>query len=152
MEEKLEGLEGIECQIDNMLVHGETQQIHDERLQTALKQLAELNITVNLDKCEFSKSEDKVLGNIVSANGINPDPEKIEVIVNLIAPTNIHEIRSFLRMVNQLSKFTDHLADKTKPLRDLLSKTKTWTWGHAQESAFREIKKMLDITTRFSIV
>ena len=32
MEEKLEGLEGVECQIDDVLVHGETQQIHDERL------------------------------------------------------------------------------------------------------------------------
>ena len=37
MEEKLEGLEGIECQIDDVLVHGETQQIHDERLQAVLK-------------------------------------------------------------------------------------------------------------------
>ena len=34
-------------------------------------------------------------------------------------------------------------ADKTKPLRDLLSKKSSWTWGHAQESAFREIKEYL---------
>ena len=39
--------------------------------------------------------------------------------------------------------FTEHLADKTKPLRDLLSKKNSWTWGHAQESAFREIKECL---------
>ena len=32
MEEKLEGLEGLECQIDDVLVHSETQQIHDEKL------------------------------------------------------------------------------------------------------------------------
>ena len=99
MEETLEGL-GVECQIDDVLVHGETQQIHDERLQAVL----------NLDKCEFSKSEVKVLGNIVTANGISPDPEKIEAIVNLPGPKNIHEVRSFLRMANQLSKFTEHLA------------------------------------------
>ena len=76
MEETLEGSEGIECKIDDVLVHGETQQIHDERLQAVLKRLAESNITLNLDKCEFSKSEIKVLGNIVSANGISPNPEK----------------------------------------------------------------------------
>ena len=143
MEEKLEGLEGVECQIDDVLVHGETQQIHDERLQAVLQRLAESNITLNLDKCEFSKSEVKVLGNIVSANGISPDSEKIEAIVNLPAPKNIREVRSFLEMVNLLSKFTEHLADKTKPLRDLLSKKNSWTWGHAQESAFREIKECL---------
>ena len=143
MEEKLEGLEGVECQIDDVLVHGETQQIHDERLQAVLKRLAESNITLNLNKCEFSKTEVKVLGNIVSANGISPDPEKIEAIVNLPAPKNIREVRSFLGMVNQLSKFTEHLVNKTKPLRDLLSKKNSWTWGNAQESAFREIKECL---------
>ena len=120
-------LEGIECQIDDVLVHGETQPIHDERLQAVLQRLSESNITMNLDKCEFSKSEVKVLGNIVSAKGISPDPEKIEAIVNLPAPKNIREVRSFLGMVNQLSKFTEHLADKTKPLRDLLSKKNSWT-------------------------
>ena len=62
------------------------------------------------------------MGNIVRAVGVSPDPEKIEAIVNLPAPKNIREIRSFLGMVNQLLKFTEHLADKTKPLRDLLSK------------------------------
>ena len=46
-------------------------------------------------------------------------------------------------MVNQLSKFTEQLADKTKPLRDLLSKKDSWTWGHTKESAFREIKECL---------
>ena len=55
MEEKLKGLEGVECQIDDVLVHGETQQIHGERLQAVLKRLPESNITLNLDKCELSK-------------------------------------------------------------------------------------------------
>ena len=46
-------------------------------------------------------------------------------------------------MINQLSKFTDHLADKTKPLRDLLSKKNSWSWGYAQDKAFKEIKTCL---------
>ena len=40
MKEKLEGLEGVECQIDDVLVHGETQQIRDERLQAVLKRFS----------------------------------------------------------------------------------------------------------------
>ena len=46
-------------------------------------------------------------------------------------------------MVNQLSKSTEHLADKTKPLRDLLIKKSSWTLGNAQESAFRKTKECL---------
>ena len=40
MEEKLEGLEGIECQIDNMLVHDETQQIHDEKFASSSEMIS----------------------------------------------------------------------------------------------------------------
>ena len=80
------------------------------------------------------------MGNIISVNGISPDPGKFEAIANVPAPKNIKEVRLFLGMVNGLSKFTDHLADKMKPLRDLLSKKNAWVWIHAQESAFKEIK------------
>ena len=143
MESKLEGLEGVECQIDDILVHGESQKIHDERLHAVLKRLADSNITLNLVKCEFSKSEVRVLGNIVGANGISPDPSKFAAIVNLPAPKNITEVRSFLGMVNQLSKFTNHLADITKPLRDLLIKKNSWIWSHAQDNAFKDITECL---------
>ena len=44
-------------------------------------------------------------------------------------------------MTDQLGKFSRHLADKTKPLRDLLSKKNQWCWEEPQERAFREIKE-----------
>ena len=40
-------------------------------------------------------------------------------------------------MVNQLSKFSEHLADKTKSIRDLLCKGNQWTWGTEQKKAFQ---------------
>ena len=45
----------------------------------------------------------------------------IKAIRDMAAPTNVTEIRRFLGMVNQLSKFSPHLADETKLLRELLS-------------------------------
>ena len=70
MMEKLEGLEGVECQIDDILVHGENQDQHDQRLHAVLKRLSDSNITLKLEKCEFSKTTVKVLGNIVSSEGV----------------------------------------------------------------------------------
>ena len=43
-------------------------------------------------------------------------------------------------MVNQLSKFSEHLADKTKSIRDLLCKGNQRTWGTEQQKAFEQIK------------
>ena len=45
--------------------------------------------------------------------------------------------------MNQLSKFTPHLANITKPLRDLLSKRNQWSWGQAQRKALSEVKAAL---------
>ena len=64
-------------------------------------------------------------------------------IVNLPAPKNVHEVRVFLGMVNHLSKFAEHLADKTKPIRDLMQKDSQWVWGTPQQQAFEEIKSIL---------
>ena len=121
------------------MVHGENQGKHYQILHALLKHLSDSNIILNLDQCEFSKTTVKVLGNIVSSEGVSPD--KIESIFNLPAPKNVSELRSLLGMVNQLRKFTDHLAHKTKPFRDLLSKKNSWSWGYAQDKASKKIKK-----------
>ena len=80
---------------------------------------------------------------MVSSEGIAADPEKIEAIRNLATPRNVAEVLSFLGMVNHVSKFADHLASKTKPLRELLKKKNTWVWSEPQDQAFTEIKEVL---------
>ena len=46
-------------------------------------------------------------------------------------------------MVNQQSKFPPHLADRTKPLRDLLHLKNQWRWGHEQQHAFDNLERAL---------
>ncbi|CAB4041011.1 Hypothetical predicted protein, partial [Paramuricea clavata] len=139
----LEGLYGVECNIDDVLVHGATQEEHDRRLEAVLQRLGNANVTLNAEKCVFNVSSVKFLGQIVGADGIKPDPEKIQAIREMPHPTNLHEVRSFLGMVNQFSKFTTNLADLTKPIRELLVKNTAWTWGPPQQDAFDKIKKAL---------
>ncbi|KAJ8415430.1 hypothetical protein AAFF_G00424100 [Aldrovandia affinis] len=61
-------------------------------------------------------------------------------------PTNVSELRSFLGMVNQLGKSIPQLAEKDKPLRDLLSKKNHWLWGADQVKAFNSLKEELSST------
>ena len=46
-------------------------------------------------------------------------------------------------MANQLSKFSPHIAEVSKPLRELLSMKKAWLWGSAQDDAFDKVKQEL---------
>ena len=121
----LAGLEGVLCHVDDILIHGRNQKEHDERLSTVLDRLEKAGITIN-EKCEFNKTSIKFLGHILDRSSICPDPSKTEALRNMPTPKNITELRRFLGMANQLSKFSKDLADESKPLRDLQSLKNLW--------------------------
>lgn len=129
--------------IDDVLVYGTTQHEHDKNLLAVLNRIQEAGLTLNKEKCVFNKTSIKFLGQSVDTDGIKPDPEKVTAISNMSASTNISELRRFLGMVNQLNKFSPNLADRMKPLRDLLSIRNEWMWGDSQEKAFTEVKTAL---------
>ena len=142
----LSGLPGVVCMIDDILVFGQSQQEHDQRLESVLQRLTKAGITLNSGKCEFSKRSVKFLGHVIDEAGIHPDPGKIQAIQKLQAPTNVAELRRFLGMVTYLSKFSPNLSQKVKPLRDLLSTKNAWVWDSCQNNAFKNIKEELSNT------
>eukprot|EP00731_Ephydatia_muelleri_P009037 Em0004g1375a len=82
----------------------------------------------------------KFLGQIVDAHGVRPDPNKVTAIRGMAAPMNTTELRQYLGMINQLSKFTPNIVELTKPLRELLSKKNEWTWNEIHQKAFSKLK------------
>ncbi|RXN06598.1 Transposon Ty3-G Gag-Pol poly [Labeo rohita] len=141
--EVTDGLEGTVCHIDDVLVWGRTEEEHDSRLRVVLEKMQKAGITLNVEKCELSKRKVHFLGHIISAEGISPDPMKTAAIRNMMEPSNVSELRSFLGMVNQLGRFIPKLADKDKALHDLLSKKNCWIWGMEQAKAFQTLKDAL---------
>ena len=79
-------------------------------------------MTLNSDKYEVSKTQLKFLGHIIDQNGVKADPAKTEAIIQMPVPQNVTEVRRFIGMVNQLSKFIPNCADLLHPLTALLSK------------------------------
>ena len=136
----LEGLEGVLCVMDDVLVFGKTKAEHDKRLFAVLQQIQKTGITLNTDKCEFWHDKLTFLGHVVNKEGISPDPAKIAAIKEMGPPTNTTEVRRFLGMVNKLGKFSKRTAELSSPLCELLSSKNAWTWGDKQEEAFANIK------------
>ena len=98
---------------------------------------------LNVDKYEISTSEVVFLGHIVTSEGFLPDPKKTEAIMEMKEPKNVGGLRSFLSMINQLGRFIPQLAEKDKPLRDLLFRKNCWVWGVDQTVAFNSLKRAL---------
>ena len=132
----LENILGVVCQTDDCLISGETLEQHDEHLMQVLGRLESAGITLNESKCVFAQRSLTFLGHWIDEEGLRPCPEKCRAITEMATPQNTSDIRRFLGMVNQLAKFSKAIAEKSKPLRELLKKQNAWSWGPMQESAF----------------
>ena len=139
------GLNSVLCQMDDILIHGCSQDEHDRRCAAALNRIQSSGVTLNPDKCKFNKEKLTFLGHVISKEGIAPDPKKNTAIYQMKAPSTVSELRCF--MANQLSKFSHQVAEVSKPPRELLSTKRAWLWGPYQEEAFVKIKEVLSQPT-----
>ena len=74
MNKILAGLAGMLCHMDDALVYGSTQQEHNQRITAVLERIQSKGVTLNPNKCEFSRSQSTFLGHIINQDGISPDP------------------------------------------------------------------------------
>ena len=89
----LEGLEGVVCLIVDVLVVGTNQEQHDERLLRVLERIESVGVTLNPEKCEFSKSSVRFLGHCIDKDGVRADPEKTAAICSMHPPRSVSELR-----------------------------------------------------------
>ena len=73
MSQLLSDHEGVISDIDDMLVYGKNQQDHGRNLKKVLSTLDRAEVTLNAEKCQFSKDKLIFLGHIISKDGIATD-------------------------------------------------------------------------------
>lgn len=141
--ETLEGLEGIEVFMDDILVYGTSMEQHDARLEKVLQRVESARLKLNREKCSLRQSQLHFLGHLIDQSGVRPDPDRVEAIHQLLPPKNGQELKRVLGVVNYLGRLVPALATVGQPLYELLKSRNIWTWGHSQQSAFEDIKRML---------
>ncbi|GFR83578.1 RNA-directed DNA polymerase (Reverse transcriptase) domain containing protein [Elysia marginata] len=92
----LAGCPGTIAYIDDILVFVPTQADHDCHLREALQRLQSKDFRLQISKCEFSVSRTNFLGNIISADGITPDPKNVQPILDAPTPKTLKQVQSFL--------------------------------------------------------
>ncbi|XP_042071854.1 uncharacterized protein K02A2.6-like [Haplochromis burtoni] len=127
MLETLEGLEGVEVFMDDILVYGATMEQHDTRLEKVLQRIELAGLKLNREKCSFRQSQLRFLGHLIDYSGVRPDPEKVNAILQLPSPENVQELKRILGMVNYLGRYIPALA----------------TSMPATQAAFENIKRAL---------
>jgi len=112
--------------IDDILVATDTEEEHDELVEEVLKRLEENNLFVKLEKCKWKVREVEFLGVIIGPRGVEMQEEKVEGVLNWLAPRNIKEVQKFLGLANYYRRFIRNFAKIAAPLHTLVRKEQKW--------------------------
>ena len=143
LEQILQGCEGVQNILNDIIIHTATQKEHDERLEKVLALLQQKGITLNREKCQFNMLKLEFMGHVLSGHGVGPTKAKVNAVVNARKPTFASEVRSFLGLVQYSARFINDLATISAPLRQLTHKNAIFQRGHAEHNSFDQLKKYL---------
>jgi len=150
--EVIHGLDYCYAYIDDILVASKSEEEHEKHLEELFSRLDSYGIQLNPAKCILGASQVKFLGYLVSAEGTQPLPEKVQAIRDFKKPENIKQLRQFLGTINFYRRFVPGAAKDQAQLHELLRgpKTKGKTpieWTVQLEQAFQNCKDSLTKAT-----
>ncbi|XP_019614003.1 PREDICTED: uncharacterized protein K02A2.6-like [Branchiostoma belcheri] len=100
--EVLEGLQGVDVIADDILVFGcgdtdeEADRDHDVNLSRLLERARESNLKLNKRKMRLKLKQVPYMGQLLTARGLRPDPEKVKAIVEMPTPDDVRAVQRLL--------------------------------------------------------
>lgn len=116
---------------------------HLAHLKQVFERCREYGISINPKKCIFVVHEGKLLGHIVSKQGITIDPERVSAILDLPLPSHKKGQQIFLVRINFVRRFIPDIANCLKPLTVMLKKNVCFSWTQDFKHSFEVIKEAL---------
>jgi hypothetical protein len=129
--------------LDDVTVFSKNKTDHLAHLRAVLQQCCKYDISLNPKKSIFAVEQGRLLGFIVSSEGMIIDPRRTQVIVKLPPPTSKKSMQSFLGQINFMRRFVPSFSEMVRPLQNLIKKDTQYHWGPLENQAFNAIKKAI---------
>ena len=129
--------------LDDIIIFSKDEEEHLEHLRIIFQHLKEAGLKLKRSKCDFIKRHIQYLGHLISQDGIQPLPEKLESIRDMPAPRNPKEIKQFLGLAGYYCKFVPRFSDLSRPLTWLTHKDVLFEWTKECQAVFQMLKDAL---------
>ena len=143
MDQILEQCPGTISIADDVGVFGRTEEEHNANLHQLMRAAQKHGLVFNGDKCKIKTSKLHFFGLVFDANGVHPDPARIDDIRRMTKPAEADELREFLGIATYMSPFIPMLSANTATLRDLIKKDAIFAWNSSHDKAFESTKKLI---------
>ena len=133
-------LPGIIAIHDDICVYGKDTTEHNNNLLQLMNTAQEQGLVFNSSECAIRQSQIPFYGTIFMAQGMRPDPAKVQALQDRPAPQNSKLFQSFLGLINYLQPFLPGLASKTTFLREQVT---DWDWNPSTNQSFHCLKSWI---------
>jgi transposase InsO family protein len=123
---------------------------HLEHLALIFQALRMGHLKLKPSKCSFAESKLKYLGHIVSADGIEVNPETTDAVMKFpcpdlqkTRPAKVKAVQSFVSLCSYYRRFIYNFAAIAAPLRKLTMNDVPFIWDDDCELAFQTLKNKL---------
>ena len=108
--------------LDDVLVYLETYNDYLHHLNIVFERLQKASLKIKLSKCQFFKTRLHYLSHRISANRLEPLPQKLKAIRNLAPARNVDKACHILGLLGYYMSFVPAFADINLPITSLLEK------------------------------
>jgi len=112
--------------LDDILIFTKGLDEHRRITHRVLGRLAEHQLYLRPEKCEFEKTQIEYLGLIISENQVEMDPVKVAGVADWPEPSNKREVQSFLGFANFYQWFIKDFSHHARPLFNLTQNDQKW--------------------------
>jgi len=133
----------VEVYVDDIVVKTRVGSTLVEDLTLIFDRLRTTRTKLNPEKCVFGVSVGKLLGFLVSHQGIEANPAKVKAIEAIRPPTRIKDVQKLTGSLAALNRFISRLAERALPFFELLRRSGPFSWTEEAEQAFQELKQLL---------
>ena len=128
--------------IDDIVIFSKSFEDHLIHIELVLRAIKEARITLLPGKCHFGYQSLMLLGQKVSHLGLSMHKEKVDAILQLDNPKNVHDLQVFLGMMVYFSCYILFYMWIIHPLFQLLKRNK-WKWELEEQHAYDLCKQVL---------
>ena len=133
MDQATDHLPGIIAIHDDLCIFIHTPEEHDEHLLCLMETAKDHGIVFNSTKHHIRQLQIAFYGAVITAQGMQPDPTKLQALQDLPTPNSQAKLQSFLGLINYLQPFIPGLSAKTTFLGEQLA---DWDWNPSTDTAF----------------
>jgi hypothetical protein len=126
--------------LDDVLIYSETLEDHQKHVLQVLERLKSRGFYLDVSKCVFNATRVKFLGMIITNNGIEMDPEKVDAIQKLEMPQSIPAILSFLGLTGWYRRFIKGYSTISLPPTNAVKSTTNVTTSPKTGKETRHVK------------